>query len=86
VIALPERVIGIGRNGRSAWPESAPSEAARECERFLYVAQLAYEKVAGGEIPRKDLSRPREPVGSPWQEDDLPKLLPRIAQTMLAAP
>jgi hypothetical protein len=23
VIALPERVIGIGRNGRSAWPESA---------------------------------------------------------------
>ena len=23
MIALPERVIGIGRNGRSAWPESA---------------------------------------------------------------
>jgi hypothetical protein len=65
---------------------SDPSEAARECERFLYVAQLAYEKVVGGEIPRQDLSRPREPVGSPWQEDDLPKLLPRIAQKVLAAP
>jgi hypothetical protein len=25
VIALPERVIGIGRNGRSAWPEYAVS-------------------------------------------------------------
>jgi hypothetical protein len=24
VIALPVRVIGIGRNGRSAWPEYAP--------------------------------------------------------------
>src|SRR6266568_1442965 len=29
VIALPERVIGIGRNGRSAWPESAPRSVLR---------------------------------------------------------
>jgi hypothetical protein len=28
VIALPEWVIGIDRNGRSAWPESAPGERA----------------------------------------------------------
>jgi hypothetical protein len=27
VIALPDRVIGIGRNGRSAWPESAPTKS-----------------------------------------------------------
>jgi hypothetical protein len=28
VIALPERVIGIGRNGRSAWPEYAPRSSS----------------------------------------------------------
>ena len=29
MIALPVRVIGIGRNGRSAWPEYATSETDR---------------------------------------------------------
>jgi hypothetical protein len=43
VIALPERVIGIGRNGRSAWPESAhyPHRRDRHHAEVLAAASWA---------------------------------------------
>jgi hypothetical protein len=60
------------------------ADGARECERFLYVAQVAFEKTGGGRFPPRTRSSPREPAGAPWQEDDLPRLLPRIAQKVFA--
>ncbi len=71
----------------AADPRSAgAAEGGLECESFLYVAQAVYRKVAGGEIPHKDLPLLREPVGKAGEEEDLPKLLPRIAKKVFAAP
>ena len=60
-----------------------PSEAARECESFLYVARGAYRKAAGAEMPEVGRPMPREPRGAPWKEEDLPRLLPAIAAKVL---
>jgi hypothetical protein len=60
-----------------------PSEAARECESFLYVARGAYRKATGVEMPDVDRPMPREPKGTPWTEEDLPPLLPAIAAKVL---
>jgi hypothetical protein len=50
VIALPEWVIGIGRNGRSAWPESAHPPRARI-------------RIGGKELGEAPLVRYRLPAG-----------------------
>lgn len=62
---------------------SEPHGGARECERFLSVARVAYRRVAGREMPDTDVPFVREPVGKRWEEDGLPKLLPGIARRML---
>jgi len=60
-----------------------PSDAGRECESFLYVARGAYRKATGGEMPDVARSMPREPKGTQWTEEDLPRLLPVIAAKVL---
>lgn len=60
-------------------------EAARECESFLYAARNAHLKVTNAELPPGDLPRARSPQGTPWNEDDLPRLLPRTAAKVIPA-
>lgn len=60
-----------------------PYDAARECESFLYVARGAFRKATGTEMPELDRPTPREPKGTPWKEEDLPRILPAIAAKVL---
>lgn len=58
-------------------------EGARECERILYSARSAYLKVTGKEMPANPPQRLASPKGARWEEDALPRLLPRIAAKVL---
>jgi hypothetical protein len=51
-----------------------------ECEEVLYVARSIYQETTGSSMPLKGSggSPSPEPVGQPWQEEDLPSLFPRI--------
>jgi hypothetical protein len=52
-----------------------------ECEALLYAAGEAYEYVTGRYLPEREggfsLS---EPSGERWEEDDLPRLYPRLCE------
>lgn len=67
----------------AANPRNTDTDAGRECESFLYVARGAYKKATGGEMPEVERPMPREPRGTPWTEEDLPRLLPAIAAKVL---
>ena len=59
-----------------------PDFADAECESLLYVADRAYEKVTGHEIPLGESDSSligRDPVGVRWEEDELDAMLPRIS-------
>jgi hypothetical protein len=57
-----------------------------ECEEvlYLYVARDLYEESTGREVGQdwyqNDNPMPDEPKGEPWEEEDLPALLPRLAK------
>jgi hypothetical protein len=53
-----------------------------ECEDVLYVAGELFEEKTGTEMEPRSAghSETNEPVGEKWEEDDLPALLPRLAQ------
>ena len=70
-----------------AKPEDAAKGvgAGQECEfeSFAYSAPKAYEKATGLDFPddRLDLSGILEnPAGTPWEEEDLPKLFPKLCK------
>jgi len=68
-------------------PESAAILAkpnANECEDILYVAARAYEAVAGEHLPVDHSTARREPLGTRWEESDLARLYPRLAERFLA--
>lgn len=52
-----------------------------ECEDVLYVADELYEKKTGSEMEASSAghAESEEPAGNPWEEDDLPRLLPRLS-------
>lgn len=50
-----------------------------ECEGLLYASHYAYEEVAGEEMPTIGMSRPLEPLGEPWEEEDLERRFPQVA-------
>jgi hypothetical protein len=58
---------------------ASPGEVA-ECEELSYAADYAYEKVIGTEMPIVPGSRPTpaEPIGEPWEEEDLEALYPEL--------
>lgn len=64
---------------------AVPNEDA-ECEEVLYVARQLYEEKTGQELtpqPLRGETPGDEPSGAPWDEDDLPELLPRLARIHL---
>jgi hypothetical protein len=48
-------------------------------EEILYLPSEVYEEKTGAELPR-EISAPREPSGESWEEEDVEKLLPRLAK------
>ena len=50
-------------------------------ESLNYAAEMAYEKVteSAGELERSS-NEFEEPTGKPWEEDDLPRLFPKLSK------
>jgi len=74
--------------GREVWeraladPDSlADVPATRgdvECEDVLYAVGKAYREVTGSDLGFATATVEAEPAGQEWDEDDLPRLLPRL--------
>lgn len=78
-------------NGRERWetamksPEAIGDWAdpnATEYEEMLYVAVEAYEAETGEDFPYDKLavSRPSEPAGEPWDEEQLQEVYPTLCE------
>jgi hypothetical protein len=53
-----------------------------EFEAFWYVAPAVYrEKSKTKELPQHDRVFPKNPIGEPWEEDDLQARFPRLSET-----
>ena len=52
-----------------------------ECEDILYTARELFERKTGTVMPVQSFggTPPSEPRGTGWKEDDLGKLLPKLA-------
>jgi hypothetical protein len=50
-----------------------------EAEELRYAVQKAYESTHGEELPPTGPSRPAEPAGDEWEEDDVDAVVPRLA-------
>jgi hypothetical protein len=64
----PESLAGVSFDGDAA------------CEDVLYAASKAHEQVAGGSLPPLRNDRPNQPAGTPWQEEDLEALYPKLSK------
>lgn len=51
---------------------------AFECEALLYSSMDAYQKITGALPPSGLAPHPAEPAGTPWKEEELPKLYPDL--------
>jgi hypothetical protein len=49
-----------------------------EAEELRYAVQKAYESTHGEELPVAGPSRPAEPAGEEWDEDDVDAVVPRL--------
>ncbi len=70
-----------------AGPESLADVAQDEefeLEAFGYVAAEVYEQMTDAEMPRGRSVEPASPAGKEWDEDDLPRLFPRLARKYAA--
>lgn len=82
-------LISEGRSTFYAALESPDSLAALakqelfELELFGYAASRAYEAKGGGELERSFEVELAQPKGTQWREQDLPKLLPKLAAKYL---
>src|SRR5215831_6426422 len=47
-----------------------------EAELLMYAAAQAYEAKTGRDLPARSIKYPKEPAGTKWAEEDLPKLFP----------
>ena len=50
-----------------------------ELEEYRYSISKAYEKLTDSEMPVYDAEFPDNPVGQEWDEEQLPKMFPRLA-------
>ena len=74
VMRTPERV-GEGV------PAGAEHDYDHECESMLYVAHKAHESKTGQELPLGTFTgHVPEPLGEPWEEDDLERLYPDLTR------
>jgi hypothetical protein len=53
-------------------------EGEAECEAILYAPAAAYESKMGQALPDTNIEQPDEPAGTPWQEDELERLYPKL--------
>ncbi len=60
--------------------ESLPHLEEVELEEYRYVADEIYEAQTGGPMELRDRPFRREPAGSPWDEDAVQDVLPRLAK------
>jgi len=49
-------------------------------EGYQYVAREVYEGRSGKDYPPSTRKHPSEPTGDAWEEEDLPKLFPKLAK------
>ena len=61
-----------------------PGVCEYECEDILFGARQVYQKVAGGLMPGTGVPLPREPHGTSWTEEDLPRRYPALYARYLA--
>lgn len=57
-----------------------PKVELAENESFGYAALEAYAAKGGGELDRDMSTEAAEPQGKPWEEEDLPRLFPRLSK------
>ena len=64
-------------------PQRAADRAepdANECEDILYVAAATYKAKTGQNLPLSTFQPPKEPTGTPWDEDKLSELYPDLCE------
>ncbi|MER2491539.1 DUF4240 domain-containing protein [Catenovulum sediminis] len=49
-------------------------------EEYRYAIADAYEELTGLTLPVSTINFPSEPLGKAWNEEDLPKLFPKLAK------
>jgi hypothetical protein len=80
-------IIGQGETGYKAAVSDARSYAMGieprkddfDGESLLHAAASAYEKVAGRALPPRQSVRPADPLGEPWEEDEIESRYPKLA-------
>lgn len=71
-LADPESLLEI------ALSEPDPKHVVLEGESLLYAAAEAYEARTADDLDVPVPQRPSEPTGKAWEEDELPKMFPRL--------
>lgn len=70
----PDALNGLSTSSR----HGSSGEFGFECEALLYPAMEVYQARTGGLPPMGLTPHPSEPAGTPWKEEDLPKLYPDL--------
>ena len=84
VISAGKRVHKLARNSPDALAElELDDDAGSRLEQttrelFSYAADEAYEGKTGESLPLDSSLQPEDPTGSDWDEDDLPRRMPRL--------
>jgi hypothetical protein len=58
----------------------ADRDGENEDEEFMHAAAEAFREKTGRDLPAIGIVQPREPAGTRWQENELPRLFPRTAK------
>ena len=75
--ALLLELLGDADEPDEAWE----AHGLHEAEPLLYAAGVAHERLTGSWLPARS-EGPGEPLGEPWDEDDLPARFPRLAAAL----
>lgn len=51
-----------------------------ELELYRYAIYEAYEELTNNDMPTVTMDYPKEPIGDEWDEDELDKLFPKLAE------
>lgn len=55
-------------------------EAEIDCEVLIYACTDAYKDLTDEEMPMSGINTPTEPIGEPWEEEDLVSRFPKVAE------
>lgn len=58
----------------------ADRDGENEDEEFMHAAAEAFREKTGRDLPAIGIVQPREPAGTRWHENELPRLYPRTAK------